>query len=607
MSRCLLTDPELTAFRGVPGTIRIKTGDLYRPDVHFLFRAWYAAIMLTALSIRNFGLISDLDLDIDDGFTAVTGETGSGKSMLVSALGFVLGGRARRDCVRAGCSRMSVTATFNPDADHPVRSLCREFGVDVGDRETLVVSRTLLRGGAGRALLNGLSLSLAQLGAVGAMLADIHGQNENRGLLSCAVHRALLDDFGEHGPLAADVAEAWLGWRSALTALDEVRRLSDVAEDEVRHLRSSVMSSEDLNPVVGEESRLVAERLRLQLCERSAEAVRSGLDLIEGAQVEALLGRLSKLLQRGRKSQEIGEEKDYDRLVASASDCVEKALIEIEEARRSLETASFRLGAGPGMLEAVDARLFVIRSAARRFGVAPDNLPTVLEAMRVRLACIEDAELEEKERLKAEVLAKRHYQDMAAILSDARRSSGLRLMGAVTSELAPLKLGSMRFRVLIETRSESDWCEFGQDDVIFQIASGPSAEFAPLNRVASGGELARLSLAISVCLSRSSLTGTLVFDEADVGVGGAVAAAIGDRLARLGRDRQVLAVTHSPQVAAAARRHWRIARLDGDVDANASIDVLDPLARREEIARMLAGETVTREARAAAGRLLARA
>jgi DNA repair protein RecN (Recombination protein N) len=563
--------------------------------------------MLTALSIRNFGLISDLDLDIGGGFTAVTGETGSGKSMLVSALGFVLGGRARRDCVRAGCARMSVTATFDPDAAHPVRTLCAEFGVHVGKEEPLVLSRTLLRGGAGRAVLNGRCLSLGQLSAVGALLADIHGQNENRGLLSCSVHRALLDDFGEHGPLLASVAEAWFQWRSALTALEEAKHLSDIAADEISYLRSCVQDLEALKPVVGEEEWLVSERSRLQLSERSSETVRAGLELMESAQVEATLGRLSKVLHRGRTTQQVAEEREVDRLVETAFEGVEKALIEMEEARRCLESASSHLGVGPEALEAVESRLFAVRGAARRYGVGADRLLDVLESMRARLARIDDAALEVRDSMKAEVLAQRRYQDLASALSEARRSSGLALMSAVTSELGPLKLGTMRFRVLIAARTEDDWGEFGQDDVIFQIASSPSADFVPLNRVASGGELARLSLAISVCLSRSSLSGTLVFDEADVGVGGAVAAAIGDRLARLGCDRQVFAITHSPQVAAAAKGHWRISRLDGEAEANASIDVLDPLARREEIARMLAGEHVTREARAAAGRLLMRA
>ncbi|MBU6319580.1 MAG: DNA repair protein RecN [Alphaproteobacteria bacterium] len=563
--------------------------------------------MLTALSIRNFGLISDLDLKIGCGFTAVTGETGAGKSMLVSALGFVLGGRARREFVRTGCARMSVTATFEPEPDHPVRSLCGEFGVAVGDNGPLVLSRTLLRGGAGRAHLNGRCLSLGQLGDVGALLADIHGQNENRGLLSCSVHRALLDDFGEHGPLLKSVAEAWFQWRSALAALDEAKRLSDVAADETSYLRSCVEDLEGLKPVAGEEERLVSERSRLQRSERSSETVRSGLELMESSQIEATVARLSKILHRGRVSPKISEERDVDRFVESAFDGLEKALIELEEARRCLESASSHLGAGPEALEAVEARLFAIRGAARRYGVVTDGLLDVLESMKDRLARIDDAELETRECLKAEALAKRRYLDLADALSGERRSSGLRLMSAVASELGPLKLGSMRFRVLIASRVEGDWGEFGQDDVIFQIASSPSAEFAPLNRVASGGELARLSLAISVCLSRSSLSGTLVFDEADVGVGGAVAAAIGDRLARLGRDRQVLAITHSPQVAAAAGGHWRISRLDGAAEANAFIDVLDRFARREEIARMLAGEHVTREARAAAGRLLMRA
>jgi DNA repair protein RecN (Recombination protein N) len=564
--------------------------------------------MLKRLSVRDFGLVSALDLEPGIGFTALTGETGAGKSMMVAALGFVLGGRARREWVRAGCARTTVSAIFRPRRNHPVWILCAELGHDSRPDQPLVFTRTLMREGGGRAFLNERPVSLAQLGAIGALLVDIHGQNENRGLLQGSEHLRLLDEFGGHDQQRKAVETEWAAWRAACAELDDVARLAVVSAEEASYLRSCSLELERLKPVPGEEGYLSSERARLQALERSAIAVRDALGALESARIDTTLSHITRLLQRGRVRTETGsEDQGMASLIGSAADGLEKAMIEVDEVRRALEMASSQGGGGPEAVDQVEARLFALRGAARRFGVAPDQLSDFREALEARLERLVHVEDERIVKRKAEAAARERFDRAADVLSSARRDAAIRLTSAVMSELSPLKLGSMRFRVNVVMRADGEGSDTGRDEVRFEISSAHGADFAPLSRIASGGELARLSLALSVCLSRSSLCETLVFDEADVGVGGSVAAAIGERLARLGGDRQVLAITHSPQVAAAASGQWRICRLDRPDGTETRVDILNRAARREEIARMLAGESVTREARAAAGRLLLRA
>ncbi|HEY1935042.1 MAG TPA: DNA repair protein RecN [Acetobacteraceae bacterium] len=559
--------------------------------------------MLSALSIRDVVLIERLDLSFGEGLTVLTGETGAGKSILLDSLGLALGGRADAGLVRAGVAQASVTACFAPPPGHPALALLAEQGLAAEDE--IVLRRVVGRDGRSRAFVNDQPVSVTLLRRAGALLVEVQGQHEQIGLTDPASHGVLLDAFGVTPAARETVRTAWQTWRSVLSELHAAREAIEAAARDEEWLRHAVEELATLAPREAEEDALAAERLRLQQGERRAEAIAAALSELtprdrRGPGPAAALRAASRTLQRLVPS----GQSDALNPAAPAIAALERA----EEALAEAETLLTRLGAeadvDPRLLEHAEERLFALRAAARKHAVAVVELPTLLDTLSTRLAALESGEASIAALEAAAAEARARYVAAAEALSAARQSAATRLDRAIAKELPPLRLDKARFHAAVSSLPEADWGAAGADSVRFLIATNPGQELGPLARVASGGELSRLMLALKVVLAAGSPVPTLVFDEIDADVGGATAAAVGERLARVAERVQVLVVTHSPQVAARGAAHLRVAKQAGRGRTATLVDELDAAARQEEIARMLAGETVTEAARAAAAVLL---
>jgi DNA repair protein RecN (Recombination protein N) len=551
--------------------------------------------MLTGLAIRNIVLIEALDLAFEPGLTVLTGETGAGKSILLDALGLALGMRADSGLVRAGTDQASVTASFDaPAAGSALAALLAENEIEQEPGEPLLIRRTLKADGGSRAFLNDQPCSAALLRDAGAHLVEIHGQHDERGLLNPRGHMDLLDAFG--GLDSGVVSGAHGRWQEAQARLSAARDALENAAKERDYLAHAVAELSKFAPEPGEEEALATERATMQKGAKLTEDM-AALDALLGGSD----GALSKLRQAARRLDRIGPEHE---LLAGALAAFDRAVIEAAEAEDQLARASEALAVDPARLDAIETRLFDLRALARKHQVAADDLAALAEQMSAQLARI-DAGEEGLRDLEAEVATARGaYEAAAKTLSAARRAAAARLDAAMMDELAPLKLDAARFRTDVELLPEGQWRAAGQDRVEFMISTNPGAPFAPLTKIASGGELSRFILALKVALAAQGSAGTMIFDEIDRGVGGAVAGAIGDRLARLAGDAQVIVVTHSPQVAARGAGHLLIAKSSQGTITRTGVHPLDEAERREEIARMLSGAAITDEARAQADRLL---
>ncbi len=557
--------------------------------------------MLTALSIRDVVLIERLDLDFGPGLTVLTGETGAGKSILLDSLGLALGARADIGLIRAGAEQAIVTASFSPPPGHPIAALLAEQGLDLEDE--IVLRRVLGRDGRSRAFLNDQPVGVALLRRAGALLVEVQGQHEQMGLADPVGHAALLDAFGVAPKLREAVTATWRGWRGARQALQAAQAAIEAARRDEEWLRHAVDELAKLAPQDGEENALAAERLRLQQGERRAEAIAAALAELaprdrRGPSPASSLRAASRALGR------LAGPNDAVNPAAPALAALERAEEALAEAETLLSRLAAEAEADPRLLEQAEERLFALRAAARKHSIAVVELPGLLDTLAARLAALETgtAEIEALER--AATAARAGYQAAATALSDARRAASGRLEKAVARELPPLRLDKARFQAEIVSLDEAEWGANGADAVRFLIATNPGQAPGPLAKIASGGELSRLMLALKVVLSAGSAVPTLVFDEVDSGIGGATAAAVGERIARVAERVQVLVVTHSPQVAARGAAHLRVAKQEAKGRAATLVDILDDMARREEIARMLAGETITEAARAAADDLL---
>ncbi len=562
--------------------------------------------MLTGLSIRDFILVRQLDLELGQGFTALTGETGAGKSILMSALGFALGGRGGQALIRPGAQAAEVTAAFEVPANHPVRDLLAAMELEPDAAEPLVLRRVIKRGGGARAFLNDRPVSAALLSDVGLLLADIHGQHDGLGLLEPARHRALLDAWAKAESLLKQVATAWSVLREAEEARAALAERIARAASERTWLAHAVDELDALDPQEGETGRLALERAGMLAGGRVAEALDAARKQFTKSNIENALATAARAVSRALSAPGLtGEGADSELAVRIRAACegLERALIEAGEARRAVELAGDACAYSPAALEASEARLFALRAAARKHEVDPEGLAALRQKMRAQLDEIDHSDKALAKAVAAEKLARAAYDETAGRLTELRTVAAKKLAKAVSAELAPLKLEKAKFRIAVKPRAEAG--PTGKDDVAFEVETNAGAGFGALDRIASGGEMARFALAVSVCLADVSPAGTLVFDEADMGVGGAVAAAIGERLAIIGKRKQVLAITHSPQVAASAAKQLRVSKAEAGGETVTSVDTLTQKARREEIARMLAGASVTKEARAAADRLLA--
>ena len=554
--------------------------------------------MLTRLSIRNIVLIEALDLDFRGGLGVLTGETGAGKSILLDALGLVLGNRAESGLVRAGEERASVSASFEFAAlPAGLRDAFAEAEVEIEPGEPLILKRTLRADGGSKAFVNDQPVGVALLREIAPALVELHGQHDDRGLANSRGHRALLDRFA--GGEADGVARAWADWRGAEDRLQAAKDKVEAAQADQDLLLAHLAELTALEPQAGEEARLAETRAAMQKGERLSGDLEELRHLWEGSD-----SPLAALRVAARRLDRIAAEHS---LLAEALSALDRAVIEAGEAEDKLGQAAEALVHDPLALERAETRLFDLRAIARKHRCEVDELPDRMREFRSQLDAIEGGEAE----LDALALAARNagnlYRERARALHVLRAEAAERLDAAVARELAPLKLDSARFRTSVEELPEERWGPHGIDAAEFLIATNPGADFAPLNKIASGGELSRFILALKVALAERGGAATMIFDEIDRGVGGAVASAIGERLGRLAEGGQVLVVTHSPQVAARGRTHYVIHKTSEGTVTRTSVTLLDASARQEEIARMLSGAEVTPEARAQADRLLEQA
>lgn len=563
--------------------------------------------MLIGLSIRDVVLIESLDLAIGPGLTALTGETGAGKSIILDALGLATGARADAGLVRRGAAgHASATAIFALPADHAAFAYLDDKGLDYARDEDLVLRRQLSPDGRSRAFVNDQATSVGVLKDLGALLLEVHGQHETVGLLDPRTHRTLLDAFGAVG--VGTVAGAWSAWRAAREKASALRDLADRAAAETEELTLRLSELDRLDPREGEETALAEERALLGSAEKALADIAAASETLGGDALSGKLASAFRALERARdRAIQAGAPADGPAVtrLAAACEAVDRALVEAQEAAAAIDAAAEGFEFEPDRLEKAEERLFALRGMARKLNIAVEFLPGKRAEFAAQLQAIETSAeaLTAAERDAAD--ARDAYLFAAQALSAERRAAGDRLAAAVEAELAPLKLEKARFRVAVERLDEDRAGPTGIDRVAFEISTNPGAPFGPMEAIASGGELARFALALKAALAgREGPQPLMIFDEVDQGVGGAVADAVGLRLKRLAANAQVLVVTHSAQVAARADAHWRISKSGDDKSTRTRVEPLSAAERQEEIARMLSGAEVTEAARAAARALM---
>ena len=557
--------------------------------------------MLAALSIRDIVLIDKLDLEFGPGLSALTGETGAGKSILLDAFSLAIGGRGDAALVRRGATQGHVTASFDLGPSHPVFELLATNGLEPQDG--LILRRIQGTDGRSRAFVNDIGVSVQLLRQVGQALVEIHGQHDDRALIDPSGHRDLVDAFGGLTSDASCVAEAYAAWQAA--EVERARHENEIAASRANadYLSHALEELRQLDPEQGEEEALAARRQLMMNAEKIAAELNEAIDALLGEGTSG--ARLAASLRRiERQAQAAGP------VLTLVAEALERVLAETDTARARIEEALALTAFEPKGLERTEERLFALRGLARKHKVLVDDLPALMGRLETELSAIDQNETRSAELARAAETARKSYERLALDLSKARAKAAQRLDIEVMVELGPLKLDKASFITNIETVSLTEGGPSGVDRVAFFVRTNPGTEPGPLMKVASGGELARFILALKVVLAARGSAPTLVFDEADAGVGGATATAVGERLAKLAARVQVLAVTHAPQVAAVAHGHLLIAKEavrgpEGEAMAT-RVAVLEGPHRREEIARMLAGQTITDEARAAADRLMSR-
>ena len=556
--------------------------------------------MLTRLAIRNIVLIDALDLDFGPGLGVLTGETGAGKSILLDALGLVLGDRADSGLVRGGEDKASVSATFEfATLPGGIATVLDDADIEIEAGEPLIIRRQVKADGGSKAYINDQPVGVALLREITSFLVELHGQHDDRGLVNPRGHRILLDRFAGVDP--ARVSGAWDAWRGAEARLAEARDVLKQAKVDQDLLLAHLAELTELEPQAGEEARLAEARASMQKGEKLSGDLAELRHIWDGSD-----SPLAQLRVAARRLDRIAGEHP---LLSDALASLDRAVIEAGEAEEKLQGAADALVHDPLALEAAETRLFDLRALARKHRCEVDDLPAKMREFRAALDSIEGGEAELDALEAAERDTAGRYRALAEEVHANRVVAAMRLDEAVAQELAPLKLDAARFHTAVAELPEERWGPGGLDSVEFLIATNPGADFAPLGKIASGGELSRFILALKVALAERGGAATVIFDEIDRGVGGAVASAIGERLARLAANNhqgggQLLAVTHSPQVAARGRTHYMIAKSSEDTVTRTSVVLLDLAGRQEEIARMLSGAEVTPEARAQADRLL---
>lgn len=565
--------------------------------------------MLTALSIRDIVLVDVLDLEVRDGLTVLTGETGAGKSIILDALGLALGARGDAGLVRSGAKQASATAVFTAPDDPALIELIAEKGFDVTPGEDLILRRIVAADGRSRAFVNDQPAGVTALREIGQALVEVHGQHETVGLLDWKTHRALLDNYGGLSPQLDGVARAA---EALKTAERKVADLKAAAADAAAHAEELALNLADLDaldPRADEETELAGERALLGAAEKAMADLTDARASLGGDKLSRNLSAALRAVEHARtRATQSGAEGDHPLLVklTAAAEAIDRTLVEAEEALACVDAAANAFDVEPGRLDKTEERLFALRAAARKLNTSVELLPVLRERFREQLRLIEDG-ADAITAAEREASAAREAYDIAAtLLTSAREAAAERLTAAVMGELGPLKLERARFRVAFEPVADGRRGALGVETVRFEIATNAGTEFGPLDAIASGGELARFALAMKAALAgrEDQRQPVMIFDEVDQGVGGAVAEAVGTRLQRLSQGAQVLVVTHSPQVAARGHAHWKVRKSDHGGLTATTVDTLDEGQRLEEIARMLSGATITDEARGAARALI---
>ena len=548
--------------------------------------------MLKQLFIKDMLIISRLELEFEQGLNVLTGETGAGKSILLDSLGFVLGWRGRADLVRKGAEQGEVSAIFDVSQNAPAKKALIEAGLSEGDE--LILRRINAKDGRKTAWINDRRVSGELLRTISSILLELHGQHDDRGLLDPKGHQALLDQFARNASLLDKISEAWKVWNLAKKERDAAEIDLNALREEEEFLRHAVSELEELDPAVGEEAELDARRRLMKASEKLrgdiAKARQAlGRDAAEGMMVDAL---------RWLEDAASALEGQLDEAVEALS----RALVALEESSGHIERSLDAMQFNPYELEQLEERLFAIRALARKHKVAPDDLTDLSQRLSARLMQLDGGQSDLADKTQAVTQARASYESLALRLSEARQSAATNLDLAMVSELGPLKMERAEFKTDIQSTTPS---RTGQDAVSFLVSTNPGTPAGPLAKIASGGELSRFLLALKVCLRTTDDARTVIFDEIDRGVGGATADAVGRRLVQLASGGgQVLVVTHSPQVAALGTAHFRVEKTQAQDETLSTVVRLNLDERIDEIGRMLSGDTITAEARAAAKQLI---
>ena len=550
--------------------------------------------MLVELSIRDFILIDRLDLSFNDGLTVLSGETGAGKSILLDALSLAIGGRGETGFIRHKKDQAVVTASFEIKNHEVLKSFLKQIEVDFQEIEQdgLILRRVLKREGSSRAFLNDRPISVSALKEIGELLVEIQGQFDAHGLMRPSSHKQFLDLFANHPALLKVVGEKFLYWEKCKNRFEAAKFELKQSTEEQEFLEFSLNELEALSIKDNEEEELVQLRSSLINAERNIELINSSIGYLSGEKGAAII--LSNV------------QRSLDRIsikIPSVVEAIDRAIVELNESENTLARIADEINSDETRLEEIEVRLAEIRSLARKHGVPSTKLPKLAEEIRMKLKKIksDDNTIQDLEKEVSD--SKVAFRDLATELSESRKKHGKRLEKAVTSELPEMKLDKASFIVHSTTADESNWNIHGCDEIKFLISTNRGSTPGPLNKIASGGERSRLLLALRAALSTIDSVPTLIFDEVDAGVGGAVSSAVGKRLKKLGVNQQILVVTHSPQVAALGKHHWQISKSD-EVEPKTTATQLAKDERVEEIGRMLSGEKITAEARLAAIKLM---
>lgn len=547
--------------------------------------------MLKSLSIRNVVLIDKLDLDFQNGFSVLSGETGAGKSILLDSVGLLLGKRAEIGMIRSGCDKLSVCGNFEiADKKGELAALCAEYDLDF-DHE-IIIKRTLNQDGKGKIFFNDQPITQKLLKEIGSYLVEIHGQFDNQGLLNPATHLSVLDNYGAYPEKITAMKAAFAVYKKAKDERVNAEEKIAKAKADEENLRHWVDEFQKLQPRENEQEELEEKRRQMMNAEKILENLDSAYKALSQSGVQSALRQAQAAISR------------VNALLSGKFDNIytllDTALVNADEASEEIETASNEVSLNQNELDAVEERLFALKALARKHSTTVEELPLVWRQMEESLQTMERGEENIENLRKLEEAAYKDYVKKATEVSQARLAAALRLDGKIQAELPDLKMEKARFMTQISTKPESQWNENGRDEVCFMVSTNPNTPYGSISKIASGGELARFMLALKVNLAQSSQVETMIFDEVDTGIGGATAQAVGEKLAKLGEQVQVLVVTHSPQVAAQSKYHYKVEKTTVDNVTTTSLRELSAAEKTEEVARMLSGEHITDEARAAA-------